>query len=300
MIPIEFLSRRKFIASGLGVAGALLFPVQKGQSFTSRPQKAYSIPVGICGSYEKAEMFAKAGYDFFEDNVGRFLVPDKPDSAFQEILEIHKKLPIKARSFVSFIPGSMKSVGPDVQHDAILTWADTALSRAKACGAKNIVFGSGGSRRIPDGFDAELAKRQFIDLCIKMGPIAGKHGITISLEPLNRRETNFINNLAEGAEIVQAVKHPWFRLLADVYHMMVEGEPPSEIVKYRKLLVHTHIAEKDKRTAPGLAGDDFRPYFRALQKIKFNEGIALECNWGDLEKEAAIGLETMRHQMADL
>jgi len=183
-------------------------------------------------------------------------------------------------------------VGEETHHDAILQRTELALKRAKEVGSTNIVFGSGGSRRIPDGFDRERAKLQHIELSKKMAPIAEKYGITISIEPLNRSETNFVNSLAEGAEIVEAVNNPWFRLLADIYHMKKDGEGPEQIRKYGKLIVHCHIAEKENRTAPGVEGDDFRPYFKALKKIKYKNGLSLECRWKDFETEVknAIGV----------
>ena len=84
-----------------------------------------------------------------------------------------------------------------------------------------------------------------------MAPLAEKYGITIAVEPLNRGETNFINSLAEGVEIIEAVKSPRVRLLCDIYHMLKEDESPDEIVKYGKHIVNCHIAEKEKRTPPG-------------------------------------------------
>ena len=52
-----------------------------------------------------------------------------------------------------------------------------------------------------------------------MGVIAQSYGIVVCVEPLNRAESNFINTLQEGAEIVRRVNHPHIRLLADLYHM---------------------------------------------------------------------------------
>jgi sugar phosphate isomerase/epimerase len=59
-----------------------------------------------------------------------------------------------------------------------------------------------------------------------MAPMAEKYGVTIAVEPLNSGETNFINSLAEGVEIVDAVKSPRMKLLCDIYHMLKEDESP--------------------------------------------------------------------------
>lgn len=273
------------------LAEAGLFPHNKAP---------YSPLLGVCAPYEKAVMLKELGYSFVEESVGRFLLPDGGEEAYARNLEQVKATGVPIRSYIYFFPGSLKSVGPTLHHEAILQRADLALKRAKECGSKNIVFGSGGSRAIPDGFDRDKAKAQHIELCKKMAPLAEKHGVTLAVEPLNRGETNFINSLADGVEIIQAVNNPWFRLQCDIYHMLKEDEKPEEIIKYKEYIVHCHLAEKQKRTAPGIVGDDFRPYFKALKKIKYSGGLSLECNWTDFDKEVKRGIEVVKQQFSEL
>ncbi|WP_128546317.1 sugar phosphate isomerase/epimerase family protein [Larkinella soli] len=287
-------SRRKFI----GYAGGLL----AGLSAARLPARAaaLNLPLGVCTSYDKAALLKRLGFSFIEENVGRFLIPDSGNDQYEKNRQALQEQKLAVRSYVSFFPGKLKSVGPDLHHEAILERADLALGRAKACGSTNIVFGSGGSRAIPDGFDRDKAKAQHIELCKKMAPLAEKHGITLAVEPLNRGETNFINSLAEGAEIVRAVNNPWFRLQCDIYHMMKEDEKPEEIVRYGPHIVHCHIAEKQSRTPPGVRGDDFRPYFRALKQINYQGGLSMECVWSDFDNEAARGIETLKRQLSEV
>ena len=56
--------------------------------------------------------------------------------------------------------------------------------------------------------------------------------------------------------------------------MMQNGEDPNGLLKVGPLIAHTHIAEKDKRTAPGAMGDDFRPFFRAYKAIGYEGRIS--------------------------
>jgi sugar phosphate isomerase/epimerase len=165
-------------------------------------------------------------------------------------------------------------------------------------GMKTIVFGSGGARAIPDGFSREEAKQQFISLCKQLAPVAKKYNVVISLEPLNTKECNFINSVAEGGDIVKAVNHESFRLLADLYHMLMENESPSNITKYGDLLYHTHIAEKTGRSAPGVNNEDFTPYFKALKDVKYEGRMSIECTWKNLEEQASGALSFMRGQIA--
>ena len=102
------------------------------------------------------------------------------------------------------------------------------------------------SSKIPDGFSKDSANQQFISLLKQMAPMAQKYGITVCIETLNKTETNFVNTITEGLEIVKAVDHQNIMLLADFYHIMKEGESPEVIIKAGKYIKHCHIAEKEK------------------------------------------------------
>jgi sugar phosphate isomerase/epimerase len=294
-------SRRRFLKTSVAALAGTVGVNPLAEALTLAANKApFMPPLGVCAAYEKAAMLKELGYSFIEESVGRFLLPDGGEEAYARNVQQLKTTGMPIRSYIYFFPGSLKSVGPTVHHEAILQRADLALKRAKECGSKNIVFGSGGSRAIPDGFDRDKAKAQHIELCQKMAPLAEKHGVTLAVEPLNRSETNFINSLAEGVEIIQAVNNPWFKLQCDIYHMLKDDEKPEEIIKYKEYIVHCHLAEKQKRTAPGIAGDDFKPYFRALKKIKYSGGLSLECNWTDFDKEVKQGIEVVKQQFSEL
>jgi sugar phosphate isomerase/epimerase len=159
-----------------------------------------------------------------------------------------------------------------------------------------IVLGSGRTRTVADGFRRAQAREQFIDLCRRLGPLAQQYGVTVVVEPLNRGETNFVNSLAEGADIVEAVDHPNIRLLCDIFHMSREGEPASEITRYGHLIRHVHIAEKADRTAPGMVGDDFTPYFAALKEIGYVGCISIEGNFDHFETRIDPALQTLKEQ----
>jgi sugar phosphate isomerase/epimerase len=132
-----------------------------------------------------------------------------------------------------------------------------------------------------------------------MGPLAGPHGVTVVLEPLNKGETNFFNSVAEGIGLVDAIAHPNIQLLADIYHMLREDEGPESILKAGARLRHCHIAEKESRTSPGTKGDDFRPYFKALKAIGYQGGVSVEGKWGKpVEDELPRALKTMKEQCA--
>ena len=258
--------------------------------------KAYYPTFGVATNLSQFPLIYQAGFTYIEPCVDEFLVPDKCDSTFLKILAEKNRLNARAISCVIFLPEYLKVTGTEVRHDEIVARAEIVFRRAQMAEIPFIVFGSGGARRVPEGFSKQEATQQFIDLCKRLAPVAQNYNVTVVIEPLNSGETNFINSLSEGADIVRAVNHPNIQLLADIFHMKRENEPASEIVKYGKYIRHVHIAERKNRTAPGTSGDDFSMYFLALRLIKYTGCISIEGQFDDFETRIISALEYMKQQ----
>ncbi len=292
-------SRRDFLKYSAILGGGILF--RKVDSIAIIPEAAKFLDkIGVCTGILNNGILATAGYSYVEEGVRSFLVPAEDEDAFQAKMALLKDSKIPVEACNNFIAGTLKSVGPAAVHNDILKFSETAFRRAQIAGVKTIVFGSGGSRSIPEGFSRDEARDQFISLCKKMGPLAEKYDVVISLEPLNKGECNFINSVAEGGEIVKAVNHKNFLLLADLYHMLRDNESPDNIIKYKDLLYHTHIAENIGRTAPGVNKEDFTPYFKALKTAGYNGRMSIECSWKSLAEQAGPALIEMRRQLKEV
>ena len=115
------------------------------------------------------------------------------------------------------------------------------MARLSTLGVEVLVFGSGGARRVPDGFDRGQAWTQLVDFSRRAADAARPYKITVAIEPLRQQETNIINTAAEGLELVNAVNHPNFQLMIDFYHLASEHEDPA-IVLEAKDHCHLHVA----------------------------------------------------------
>ena len=257
----------------------------------------FDIPLGVCTDIANNELLFDAGYNFIEESVRSFLVPNLGDDVFLKNLAKLDSSKLNIEVCNLFIPGNLKSVGPEADHKAIIEYSRVAFKRAKQAGVKIIVFGSGGSRQIPESFPFKEARAQFISLGKKLGPVAAESDITIVLEPLNSADCNFINSVKEGGEIVKEIDHPNFMLLADIYHMKMDNEDPGNLIEYGNLLRHIHIAEKEGRSPPGTHGEDFSAFFDALRKVNYKGGISIESRWEDMNRQAGIALREMIKQL---
>ena len=263
-------------------------------------KKADPLPfskLGACASVDQAWGIQMTGADYIEESVKRLLVPDKPEDAWQRNLSKLKESPLPVEACNNFLPGSLRSTGPDANHEGILKWSEITFRRGQQGGVKVIVFGSSASRKRADGYPKEQAMEQFVSLLKKMGPMAERYGIIVAVEPLRRKECNLINTVLEGAAIVEQVNHPNIRLVSDWYHMMQNGEDPNDLLKVGHLIAHVHIAEKETRSAPGIAGDDFRPFFSAFKQIGYSGRLSVEGTFK--VEDLPLAFQVIRKQARD-
>ncbi len=249
---------------------------------------------GVCGSPALARVAARAGYDYFEMSVGALLKPREEADAFGAVLAEVRTTPIPCPVVNVFIPADLKITGPVVDLKALEKFVATACQRARQAGVEVFVLGSGGARRVPEGFDHATARRQIISFCHLLGPIAARNDVTIAIEPLNLAECNILNTVAECAGIVRAVDHPAIQLLVDAYHLLKDGDSLEDVVAYGDLLVHAHIATIPGRLAPGMEPCDLAPFFQALKRGGYDGRISIEGNIPENEADLRSALELMK------
>ncbi|KQM78059.1 hypothetical protein ASE74_15215 [Pedobacter sp. Leaf216] len=254
--------------------------------------------LGIVAGLAQDSLAYSAGFKLIGESVPKILAPALSDEEFRANLKKIKAAKCKVLSCNLFFPGTLKIAGPNVDEAKVLAYTETVLSRAKEAGVKYIVLGSSGARSIPAGYDIDKAKSDFVALCKKLGQLAKKNNVTILLENLETTETNFITSLKAAAEIVTQVNEPNFRLNVDIFHMLREGESPDEIIAAGAVVGFCEIAEKEKRTLPGVAGDDFRPYLSALKKINYKGFIFIEASSSNPAAEYPIAFKYLSNQLA--
>lgn len=271
MIPID---RRQFLrnASLISIGAALMTKAM------AAPEVAGLFRgFGTTGEPAIAAGLKEQGITFMTGNTTNFLVPDKSEEVFTKQLEALNACPLPLLACNGFIqPKHLRCVGEEANHDEVLAWADICFRRLKLAGGRFMVFGSGGSRQLRNAWPKEKADLQFVALLKRMGPLARKHGVTIVVEQLNKHECNYINHLAEAADLIRRTGDPDVRVCADLYHMACDGDTPEDLKAAMDVVVHIEIAEKEGRAFPGVGGQDFRPYFQVLKQAGYNGAINIE------------------------
>jgi sugar phosphate isomerase/epimerase len=232
---------------------------------------------GICAKIDRGGELKSAGADFVEENVqtllqglvddGQWRAPEASGAA---------ALPLFAAN--SLVPGDLKIVGESVDFERLGRYIANVTKRARQLGIKLLVFGSGGARNVPEGFDRQRAFAQIVAFCRMAADHCKANGIMLVAEPLNHAECNIINTVPEAMTYVKAVDHPNFQCLVDSYHFWLENERLEDLVAAMPWIRHVHVSDKDGRVAPGESGkSDFRPFFRVLKKANYSGAVSVEA-----------------------
>jgi D-psicose/D-tagatose/L-ribulose 3-epimerase len=247
---------------------------------------------GCCASLEQMQRVQDVGYDYIELTVGT-VKAEQAEIEFEPVRELLDSFDIRPEAWNCLIPGAMKVVGPEVDLYRVERYLRTAFERIEEVGGEIVVFGSGGARRVPEGFPMDEARDQLCEALTLAGQVAGAYGIMIALEPLASGSTNIINTFPQGAELVKRVDHPFVKLLADLQHMVDEGESPSAIGTLDVEIVHTHTADTG-RLYPGSGSYPTREFIQVLKGVGYDERLSVECIWGDFYAECPKALKFLR------
>jgi sugar phosphate isomerase/epimerase len=251
---------------------------------------------GCCTGIENAHIAQSAGFDFIECTVTS-LVDSGSDNDFQEKLKRLQDASIPVEACNVFLPGDIKVVGEAVNYDQIKDYLETALSRVKQIGSDVVVFGSGRARMLPEDFSREKGKEQILHFLNLAADVAEPLGITIVIEPLNRKESNMINSVPEAAEYAIKINRQPIQVLADFYHMDEEDEALDHIVELREYVKHIHVADTGRK-APGTGNYPYARFSDCVKRANYNGRISIECKWDNFEKEAAHSREFLQKTFA--
>jgi len=245
----------------------------------------HRVQVGFCTGLTGLDAAKAAGFEYVE--LGTSEIAALSDADYESAVARIRQLGLPTPVANLFLPATLKVTGPDVDRDQQARYVRKAFERLSNIGIHLVVFGSGGARRVPDGFAKDEAFAQLADFGRRAAIEARSHDITIAIEPLRRQETNIINSAAEGLRLVESVNHPNFQLMIDFYHLASEGEDPAIVVQAREHLRHLHMANPQGRVFP-LAWDeyDYAPFFANLRAIGYDRRISVEATPKDLALDA--------------
>ncbi len=141
----------------------------------------------------------------------------------------------------------------------------------------------------------EETEKLFVDTMQILCDKAAARQVNLLIEPVNRYELNFVNNLNEGAAILEKVGRGNCGIHADVFHMNIEDDRIGEsLVRNGRWVRYIHFADSN-RLAPGLGHLDFHEVMGALKSIRYDSWVSMEIlPGGDPDQMARQAIDYIR------
>ena len=137
-------------------------------------------------------------------------------------------------------------------HDRFLQGLEQSRDVALRLGAKVLICQSG---PLLDGVERSRQHDALVAAMVRSADVLKGSGVRLALEPLNDRVDHpgyYLTSTAEGLDIADAVDRPEIGITYDLYHSMVMGEDPEQVVNGRlNRVAHVHIADHPGRNEPG-------------------------------------------------
>lgn len=127
--------------------------------------------------------------------------------------------------------------------------------------------------------------------------MAAKRGIQIALEPLNRFESDMVNNVDDVSRLIADINHPSAKIMLDGFHMNIEEKDVRQaIIKAGKNLIHMQVSENYRGT-PGTGQTRWDEYRQGLEAINYSGAVSIESF--TTENKELAGAVCFWHPMAE-
>ena len=174
-------------------------------------------------------------------------------------------------------------------HDGFRTMFRKAAEDALELGCRRMVVGSGPAvpymkRPVQIGIVSEAIASAL--------PICEELDFNIMLEPVNTRMDHpgvLFSQTVDVEAVIANVQSPRVRILYDLYHSVVEGENPAEVLpRIAPLLEHVQVADAPGRGEPGSGAIDWSAMLGHLKSVGYNGLIGVECSPTTPDTAAAL------------
>lgn len=122
----------------------------------------------------------------------------------------------------------------------------------------------------------EKAVVLLIESLTECADYAEKFKVKLVIEPINRYETDLVNIVAEGLDLIEKVAAENLDLLLDTFHMNIE-EPSifDSVRRAGRRIFHFHVADSN-RWYPGAGHIDFKKVVQTLKEAGYDGFVSAE------------------------
>ena len=224
----------------------------------------------------QCEVAAALGYDGLE--VAPFTLADDPSALtdaqaaqFRRIAQ-DQGLAISGLHWLLVAPPGLSIVSADAAlRDRTAAVMERLIELCAAMGGRYLVHGSPKQRSVPAGESRAVARERAMSCFARAARRAESCGVVYCIEPLSPRETDFINTVAEAAELVDAIGSPALRTMIDCSAAgQVESEAVADLMARwmpTGRIAHVQVNDPNRR-GPGQGEMAFAPILRTLKRMQ--------------------------------
>jgi len=222
------LDRRKFLKTTL--AGSAAVALSGCPSFASARSKAdnaaartvlnLSFQEGTAPGAnlnEKFDFMEKHGVTGFEPH-GKAML-----ARLQEMKEALRGRNIKVSAVCAGFDGFILSTDPAIRKQCRDSMAQLIVA-AGELGSTGVIIVPAFNNQVPVMPHSQETRDFLCEQFDEMGTLAQKHGTTVILEPLNRKEAFYLRQVGDAASICRDINNPGVKCMGDFWHMTVGGE----------------------------------------------------------------------------
>lgn len=145
------------------------------------------------------------------------------------------------------------------------------------------------------GVEREQAMEWLAEGLNTLGKVAEEKEVALIYEPLNRYETNLLNNISSAVEFLNSLKTRNVKLLADLFHMNIEESSlPASIRDFSSAIGHVHFADSNRRPI-GFGHMAMAEIAAALQEINYQGYLSAEAfPWPNPDEAAQQTIKAFR------
>jgi D-psicose/D-tagatose/L-ribulose 3-epimerase len=227
----------------------------------------------VTGKHEKLLKDIKAtGYDGVEIPI----FEGTPDD-YKRLGEMLDRIGLERTAVSAMGDPAMNPIGDAAARKAGINYMKWAIDCASALGADKL---SGPLHSTLGQFSGTgpttAEKRRSVSSQRAIGDHAGKKGVIIGLEALNRFECYLVNTMDDLCAHLDEIAHENIRAMYDTFHCNIEEtDPIAAFTKHTNHIVHVHISEND-RGVPGRGNIPWKKTFSAIRGSGYDGWLTIE------------------------
>jgi len=165
----------------------------------------------------------------------------------------------------------------------LYAWAEylkTATPRLFELGCRKLLWSNGRARLLPPEGDVTDLKEQTLQFLFMLCEIAGSFQITVLVEPLGPRRTNYLNSMREVEDLLARVGKENLSSMISLRELESVDLPFARLEDHQRLIRHVHMENPRVQEGPGTCprpsdGYDYRRFLHVLKGFGYSGEIGL-------------------------